>query len=702
MATIVNKLQNVTTAVAAMAMVTFVCLSCDHQQQTAKKQTEADSIIMAAYDGRDYECAIALCDSLEQAGDISKIRAALTRGKAYSQLNKLKLAEDEYKKALADVPKNVTDSLLFYQSVCYLSDLYNVSCNDDGVLQLALPKIEELNARAEKKPSDQIFECLQRLTMIVGQTQLRLGMKKEAEKMYELFFSYMDKRDSSYQTALYLYNNFFGINNIIVSFINAEHCTTAEKFLPRLDSLASKITAIQDSTAEIDVDDVLACDYFLHAFINNDLNRPQEAARYLSLYQNTQSAKTLAGRFNEGELLMKMKRYAEAADAYAVLDNLFAQLNKELSLDNMSDYGRKFEANYKAGRRDTAVAMAEYVFENLDSASTKQKNSDAAELATIYQTQQKDAEIARQQLSLSRQRWIGSLVALTLLTTFFIIYTLYRRRAQKHLAIAHEKLETAHTELQTAYDQLETTTAAKERIESELRIARDIQMSMVPGVFPEYKGLDMYASMTPAKEVGGDLYGYVMQGDVLYFCVGDVSGKGVPASLFMAQSARLFRTLAAEGMMPADIATRMNNELVDGNDSNMFVTMFLGMLHLDTGRLDFCNCGHNAPVYDSRFLEMKHVNQMIGILEDFPFYGETIDDIRGHQLLVYTDGLNEAENQQQELLGNDRLLELMADAQNLDSRQVIDMLKEAVEEHRAGAEPNDDLTLMCISLNNLN
>ena len=698
MATIVNKLQNVTTAVAAMAMVTFVCLSCDHQQQTAKKQTEADSIIMAAYDGRDYECAIALCDSLEQAGDISKIRAALFRGNAYFQLGKMKPAEDEYKKAMAETPKNETDSLCFYQIACKLSEIYNVSRNDDGVLQLALPKIEELNVWAEKKPSEQIFKYLQILTINVGQTQLRLGMKKEAEKMYESYFSYIDKQNSIYQTSLYTYNNVVGINNIIVSFINAEQYTTAEKFLPRLDSLASKITAIQDSTAGIDVDDVLSSDYLLHAFIDNSLNRPKEAARYLSLYQNTQRAKTLAGRFNEGELLMKMKRYAEAADAYAVLDNLFAQYNKELSLDNILNYGRKFEANYKAGRRDTALAVAAFVFENLDSAITKQKNSDAAELATIYQTQQKDAEIAQQQLSLSRQRWIGTLVALALLTTFFIIYTLYRRRAQKRLAIAHEKLETAHTELQTAYDQLETTTAAKERIESELRIARDIQMSMVPGVFPERKGLDMYAEMNPAKEVGGDLYGYVMQGDVLYFCVGDVSGKGVPASLFMAQSARLFRTLAAEGMMPADIATRMNNELVDGNDSNMFVTMFLGMLHLDTGRLDFCNCGHNAPVYDGRFLEMKHVNQMIGILEDYPFYGETIDDIRGHQLLVYTDGLNEAENTRQELLGNKRLLELMADTQGLDSHQVIDMLKEAVEEHRAGAEPNDDLTLMCIDL----
>ena len=209
----------------------------------------------------------------------------------------------------------------------------------------------------------------------------------------------------------------------------------------------------------------------------------------------------------------------------------------------------------------------------------------------------------------------------------------------------------------------------------------------------------MYAEMNPAKEVGGDLYGYVMQGDVLYFCVGDVSGKGVPASLFMAQSARLFRTLAAEGMMPADIAVRMNNALAENNDRGMFVTMFIGLLHLDTGRLDYCNCGHNAPVIDGQFLKMQYDNQPLGLWEDDPFEGESIDDIRGRQLLVYTDGLNEAENQQKQLLGNKRLLELMADTQGLDSHQVIDMLKEAVEQHRAGAEPNDDLTLMCITLN---
>ena len=183
---------------------------------------------------------------------------------------------------------------------------------------------------------------------------------------------------------------------------------------------------------------------------------------------------------------------------------------------------------------------------------------------------------------------------------------------------------------------------------------------------------------------------------MLYFCVGDVSGKGVPASLFMAQSARLFRTLAAEGMMPADIAVRMNNELAENNDQGMFVTMFMGLLHLDTGRLDYCNCGHNPPVIDGQFLKMQYDNQPLGLWEDDPFEGESIADIRGKQLLVYTDGLNEAENKQMELLGNKRLLELMADTQDLDSHQVIDMLKSAVEQHRNGAEPNDDLTMLAI------
>ena len=250
-------------------------------------------------------------------------------------------------------------------------------------------------------------------------------------------------------------------------------------------------------------------------------------------------------------------------------------------------------------------------------------------------------------------------------------------------------------------DELKETTAMKASIENELKVASDIQMSMVPRIFPAFpnrKDIDLYASMTPAKEVGGDLYDFFIQDERLYFCVGDVSGKGVPASLFMAITRNMFRIIAQQGLTPAEIAERINVSLAKDNDRGMFVTMFIGLLHLDTGRLDFCNCGHNPPVIDGQFLEMQNTNTPLGLWEDDPFYGESIDDIRGRQMLIYTDGLNEAENQEKELLGNKRLLELMADSASLDSHQVIDMLKKAVEQHRAGADPNDDLTLMCLKL----
>ena len=249
--------------------------------------------------------------------------------------------------------------------------------------------------------------------------------------------------------------------------------------------------------------------------------------------------------------------------------------------------------------------------------------------------------------------------------------------------------------------ELKETTAKKASIENELKVASDIQMSMLPRVFPpfpERKDIDLYASMTPAKEVGGDLYNFLLLDERLYFALGDVSGKGVPASLFMAQATRLFRTLASEGYCPKDIAFHMNCGLCEGNDTMMFVTLFIGVIDLQTGQFNFCNCGHNPPMIDGQFITFKYKNRPIGLFDGLPFQEESISDIRGRQILVYTDGLNEAMNRQGEQLGNERLLELMAHCQSLTACQVVEMLKEAVEKHRDGADPNDDLTLLCLKI----
>ncbi len=252
-------------------------------------------------------------------------------------------------------------------------------------------------------------------------------------------------------------------------------------------------------------------------------------------------------------------------------------------------------------------------------------------------------------------------------------------------------------------EELKETTAQKASIESELNVASSIQMSMLPSVFPDREGLDMYASMTPAKEVGGDLYGYLLKDEKLYFCVGDVSGKGVPASLFMAQVTRLFRTLANQMIQPADICTQMNEALSgEENQTCMFVTLFIGLVDLKTGHLSFCNAGHNPPVigggeHHGEFLQMLP-NFPIGVMPGLEFEGEEIDSIKGRPLFIYTDGLNEAENHEHGQFGDDHLIDILRNTHFDTARQVVETLAAKVEEHRDGAEPNDDLTMMCLRI----
>ena len=255
-------------------------------------------------------------------------------------------------------------------------------------------------------------------------------------------------------------------------------------------------------------------------------------------------------------------------------------------------------------------------------------------------------------------------------------------------------------------DELKQTTAQKASIEHELKVASDIQMTMVPRkfpAFPERDDIDLFAAMVPAKEVGGDLYDYFILDEQLYFCIGDVSGKGIPASLLMAVTRNLFRIIAQQGHTPESIAMQINSVLSRDNEQGMFVTMFIGQIDLKDGVLRYCNCGHNPPVIvhkdgKAEFIPVKYTNRPLGVWEEGGFQGETLGCIRGELLLCYTDGLNEAENMKQELLGNDTVIRLMTEFARMSAEEVIQKLELEVERHRAGAIPNDDLTLLCLRL----
>ena len=634
-----------------------------------------------------------IIDSLEQAGDLDGLGADTYRGMIYNNAYKSLEAEKWYSRAMTHNSLRERKRWYYNDAGYELANLLYMRHNYEGFLRVAVPLLASMDSLGTFLRIDHKID----LYSLMGCCYLKLEQPDKAKE------AVLKARDFGRQvlavdTSHYIHQSFINYYaRIKDAYVRVKDFEGARNWMAFTDSIGNLFARRYPNA---DVWPIYNGYTHLDRAIKVwSLGMKDSAAAEYAEFRKYQCAYDVNGLTQSNDYLMNAERWEDAADNYRALDYFINWNNEKLYLEELyAYYFPKFRANYNAGRKDSALFVANQIAEAFDSAYIWQKRSSMAEMATIYDTQGKEMQIARQQAELSQQRLWGTAAALVLLTTFFIIYSLHRRKAQKRLATAHRQLETAHTQLQTAYDQLEETTAAKERIESELRIARNIQMSMVPGEFPERDGLDMYAEMTPAKEVGGDLYGYILQGDQLYFCVGDVSGKGVPASLFMAQSARLFRTLATEGMMPADIAFRMNNELSEGNDSFMFVTMFIGLLHLDTGRLDYCNCGHNAPFVDGQFLEMQHVNQIIGIEENATFLGETIDDFRGKQLLIYTDGLNEAENLQQELLGNDRLLQVMSTAGSLDSHQVIAKLKKVVEEHRAGADPNDDLTLMCLKL----
>ena len=330
--------------------------------------------------------------------------------------------------------------------------------------------------------------------------------------------------------------------------------------------------------------------------------------------------------------------------------------------------------------RDAELANATMQLAN-DSLEVHNRNLQLSE----YQSKMQ----AQEQKEHAHHVMMGAAGAIALLVIAFLGFDLYRRQ------LAARRLQHAYHQLEDAYSRLEETTTAKERIESELRIARNIQMSMVPQTFPQRSDLDLYGLMTPAKEVGGDLYDFEIIDNQLYFCLGDVSGKGVPASLFMAQAIRLFRAMAKQRRKPSDIATRLNNELSENNDNGMFVTMFIGEADLTTGHLYYCNAGHNPPLLDGEFIEVQS-NAPIGLWPELEFEGEELDSISGKLLFIYTDGLNEAEDHAQEQFGDDRLQQMLQQMKSCIAKQVIDTFSQMVQSHRNGAEPNDDLTMLAI------
>src|SRR5215813_8797285 len=243
----------------------------------------------------------------------------------------------------------------------------------------------------------------------------------------------------------------------------------------------------------------------------------------------------------------------------------------------------------------------------------------------------------------------------------------------------------------------------KERMEETLKLAHDIQMSMVPKIFPPFPDrseFDIFATLAPAKEVGGDFYDFFfIDNDHLCFAVGDVSGKGVPASLFMAVTKTLFRATASNGGTPGEILARLNAEICRDNESCMFVTLFCAILNIRTGQVDYSNGGHNLPYY----LHQRGVSplenlggRVLGLVEQTLYASERMVLAPGEALLLYTDGVTEAMNPSETLYSDQRLEQFLGTHRGSAPRQIIGDLIGDVKQFAGGAPQSDDITVLAL------
>lgn len=285
--------------------------------------------------------------------------------------------------------------------------------------------------------------------------------------------------------------------------------------------------------------------------------------------------------------------------------------------------------------------------------------------------------------------------------------------AQIHTGDEIEQLSNAFThmagQVESYMRNLEKVTAEKQRIATELDVATNIQMSVLPRLFPpfpERDDFDIYASIRPAKEVGGDFYDfYLLDQDHLLFTVSDVSGKGVPAALFMMIAKALLKNQALEGKPLGEVVSTASSQLCEGNEASMFVTSLVMLLDLKARTLTCVNAGHNPPLIRRKGGQFAYVSMRrslpMAAMEGVKYREFTLEFNPGDQIFLYTDGVTEALNPAQELYGEQRLLDALnalEDGEHMPVKRILDSVMEELDRYADGAPQADDITMLALRL----
>ena len=618
--------------------------ACHNGKPSEETHKRALRQIQNAHEERDYQGLMKLANSLNHIGELNEAETYYWQGYASDRTNQLRMAEFYWKTAIAQTENSTDpeDLAIYAKSASHLANVLGMRGEYDAVLDMAQPVVKRL----EKLKCDTMSDY-NNLLLIIGLCQSRFGLsKEEANESYERAYQTHLKNIEENRSDVAYKNAIAGVVNTAFNYNETKEYHEALIWIDRYAELIRQYEQRNDADP-VYVDRQWARYDIYRAIALDGLGKKDEAAKVYEHYLTTQYSKLPEGRIAVIDYLAAAGRWAEAADNYECLDEQLGHKNYSIE-DFQKMVLPKFKANMLAGRRDSAMAVAFDISHSLDSAITKARKQDAEELSTI---RLKATQLADEEARRTRLRTINLLIVIGLIFGCFSLYTVYRRRKSHLLA---KRLH----ELEQAYHEMESAKTIHTQGALEQTIARQIQEAMMPGPLTQRDDIRMYATLKPADEVHCDLYDYFIRKEKLYFCIGDAIGKGIDASAAIAITSTEFRTRSAEMTDPAQIVTAINKALASRDNANMGVTLLVGILDLETGRLCYTNAGLTAPMLVGSGIGLLPIdkNETAGIHSDYRYTTQETRIDPGTLIFLYTQDLLQAKNTAGDAYGERRML----------------------------------------------
>ena len=432
-----KRLNQILTTLLILAAILFT--SCEEHQASQHKDIAADSLINSAYRVSDYNLILNLADLHQQAGTLSNQKACYWRGYAYSRQRKMRMAEMEWKTAISLSIDDEEDLEYYAHSANRLAGLLFLKSDYSEAIRVAVAATTLL-----KKENYTMNTDYANLLTFIGSCQLKIGHFGEAAKNYALAWQNYQQITEEDKSIVNYTSSIVGIVNIVDAYIQTAHYHEAIEWINRFDDML-QLCRLHPQAKEEFIDKQTARLNLYRSCALEGLGRKKEAERAYNTALGTQYAKTSDGKLEATSYLMAAQRWNEAADKFQVLETQENRYNLKMTLDNIQTYLLpKYLANVGAHRIDSAIVIGTRICHSLDSAIMWQKQDDAAELATIYETQQKESEIMEQQANISNIYFIGTTIALVLVVFAFCLFIFFRHRSAMRLEAAYHDLELAN------------------------------------------------------------------------------------------------------------------------------------------------------------------------------------------------------------------------------------------------------------------